>query len=277
MTPFSLVTANLEHGCRNCDSGTLKGVLLKQSHPDVIFIQESAPERLHLGPSYQLLDYSNLEHTTSNLDLIEPMDIYVNLDSSWKVVQLFQIDSLPQKSPRQSKIVVLQHQHTHLKITLANVHLVGGRYDENDQLGGFLNTDMTTIQDLKTELLERLLHDYQVDLIAGDFNSDLNCYLHQGQLDPHQLSYFQRVSPGKSLQTYQYWNVAPYDYLYSQGYRHAHSPAKYTSIFKTHPDALWYSPLTVINPVCQIIDLLTPNLSDHHGLQIKLTLKSKSE
>mgnify|MGYP006227630829 FL=1 len=91
------------------------------------------------------------------------MDIYVNLDSSWKVVQLFQIDSLPQKSPRQSKIVVLQNQHTHLKITLANVHLVGGRFDENNQLSGFLNTDMPTIQDLKTELLERLLHDYHVD------------------------------------------------------------------------------------------------------------------
>jgi len=274
MTHFRLVTSNLEHGQRNSHLGSQRGQLLTQSHPDVILIQESTPEKLDLGPSYQLLDYSPIDLTTSKMDLIERMDIYVHLDSSWKVVQQFQIDSLPQKSPRQSKIVVLQNHLTQKKITIANVHLVGGRYDENDQLGGFLNSDLKTIRQLKIEFLEGLVNQYQVDIIAGDFNSDLNCYLNQGKICPSQLSYFQKASPGKSLQVYQEWNLAPYNYLHSQGYQLAQTlpQAKYTSIYQTHPDAIWFRPSSGRQVDYDLIDLLTPNLSDHNGLRISLQI-----
>lgn len=274
MSQFNLVTLNLEHGCRNCDCGTLKGILLTQSHPDVIFIQESAPQRLHLGSGYHLLDYSTFNQSTSNIDLIEPMDIYVKEDSSWKVIQQFQIDNLPQKSPRQSKIVVLQHEKKKIKITLANIHLIGGRYDENDQLGGFLKSDVSTIHQLKSELLQELVQKYQVDIIAGDFNSDLNCYLSQGQVCSKQLSYFKQVSPGKSFQVYQQWNLAPFNYLHSQGYQLADcvypdTKLVSTSIFGNRPDAIWFKPSKIQSHKHDLIDFLTPNLSDHQGLSWK--------
>lgn len=268
MTLFKLVTANLEHGRRNCDSGTLKGILLKESQPDIIFIQESTPERLSLGDSYQLLDFPD-QNTPS--DSSERMDIYYCQNSSWNVTSQTLINSYPQASPRPSLLVTLEHPSTTSFITLANVHLCGGRYDENDQLGGLLRGDLTSIQQLKTELLQDLVENYHVDIIAGDFNSDLNCFLTQGQLCSRQLSFFEKVSPGKSLQVYQQWNLAPFNYLYSQGYQLAYTGSSNgdlmsTSIFGNHPDAIWFKPEKIQYGKQGMIDFLSPNLSDHQGL-----------
>ncbi len=103
---FTLVTLNMEYGNRNPDAGVHRGNLLRQSNPDVIFIQESSPRRVTLGPDYEHLDFSGTGATTK-MDLSERMDVYVHRQSPWAVHRQFQIDTRPQKSPRQSKIVVV--------------------------------------------------------------------------------------------------------------------------------------------------------------------------
>lgn len=276
MTKFTLVTLNMEHGNKNPYEGRSRGNLLCQSNPDVIFIQESCPSRIIMDKHYQLLNFSNINNSYK-MDQSERMDIYINSESSWKLHHQFQIDNLPQKSPRQSKIIILKNNLTQRQIILANVHLVGGRYDENDNLGGMLKLELSELRNVKNEILKKLVSQYQVDLIAGDFNSDLNCYLQEGVLSSSQLSFFQNVSPGKSLQTYQEWNLSPYNYLYSQDYQLSTNVSKdsvpvYTSIYKNHPDSIWFKKSLGKILSYNILDFLTPNLSDHNGLQITLEI-----
>ena len=59
---------------------------------------------------------------------------------------------------------------------LANIHLCGGRYDENDFIGGMLVGSINDIHNRKLEILRELVDKYNIDIIAGDFNSDINCY-----------------------------------------------------------------------------------------------------
>ena len=276
MTLFTLATLNMEYGKRYRYPSIGPGSLLSQSEPDIIFIQESCPSKMTLSSNYQLLDFSNL-NSSYNMDLSERMDIYINNQSPWKLHHQFQIDTLPRKSPRQSKIVVLVHNSTQKRLVVANVHLVGGRYDEDDRQGGVLKSNLSTLRRLKIEILEHLVAKYQVDLIAGDFNSDLNCYLNKGIVASSQLSFFHKVSPGKSPNIYREWNLAPYNYLQSQGYQLAQRPIKnsepvYTSIFKNHPDSIWFNPSRGHQKTYNILDFLSSNLSDHNGLQISLEI-----
>lgn len=53
---------------------------------------------------------------------------------------------------------------------------------------------------------------YNIDIIAGDFNSDLICYL-QDELLQHHLEYFKKISPKTPIKNFEEWNNAPYTFL----------------------------------------------------------------
>ena len=268
----TVVTLNMEYGRTKKRCGVQRGDLLSRSNPDVVLLQESNPSRLQLPSHYELLQFPE-----KKMDTCERMDIYVNRRSPWDVHERFQLDTLPSVSPRQSKLVTLKHRHTGKRIRVANVHLVGGRYDENDSLGGMLKSNVRTLRRLKNELLTELVQRYHVDIIAGDFNSDLNCFLNGGVVCPSQMAFFRRVAPGKKTHIYQEWNTAPFTYLASQGYRFAADQATldcrvFTSIFKNHPDAIWFKSTVGTLVAYETMDFLTDQWSDHNGLGVTLRL-----
>lgn len=119
------------------------------------------------------------------------------------------------------------------------------------------------IRKRKNEVLEKLINNFSVDIIAGDFNSDLICYMND-ELLPQQLCYFKTVSPKTSVEVFKEWNISPYKYLKSKNFNLAidKSDVKYTSIYNSHPDSIWFKNNSLID--YKYIDLITNDLSGHN-------------
>ena len=156
-------------------------------------------------------------------------------------------------------------------IKLANVHLCGGRFDENIKIGGMLSGNIKDVKLRKNEMLYTLVNKYDIDIIAGDFNSDLICYLNN-ELQEQHISYFKKISPNTPIKNFKEWNVTPYNYLKSNDYKLAINKDNIlkTSIFNTHPDSIWFKKGKLEK--FKYINLIKDNLSDHNGIYCKIIL-----
>ena len=106
MTLLTLVSANLEYGNRNRDLKKERGTLLTSTHPDILCIQESLPERTTFPPNYKLIGFNKIPQNTC-LSVSERIDIYLSEDSPWKSQQTTLLAHGPKKSLRPTKIITL--------------------------------------------------------------------------------------------------------------------------------------------------------------------------
>jgi endonuclease/exonuclease/phosphatase family metal-dependent hydrolase len=267
MNTISLITINIEYGKRNPKYIKEKSDLIMKYEPDIVLIQESNLKSINIDEKYDLIQFSCKK-------IKEKMDIFVKKNSPWKLNSLNHIFSELGHVKRICKIISVKNKETNKQLNIANIHLVGGRFEENDKIGKMLIGNIKTIRNRKNEILEKLIHLNNIDIIAGDFNSDLNCYLNDGNLQEQHLKFMMKVSPKKDLEIYKEWNNAPYKFLKNNNYilsKNNDSNTINTSLFNTHPDSIWYKHHLDIQDY-KIIDFLTDNLSDHNGIYVKLKL-----
>ena len=105
---------------------------------------------------------------------------------------------------------------TYNDITIANLHLAGGRYD--DQM---LAREYEKILKYKLQLLI-LVIDEQPDIICGDFNSvySSNIVTQQKYLDS-QYEYFEQHCGYTNKENIKKWNEAPFELLLERGYKYS--------------------------------------------------------
>ena len=267
MDTISLTTINIENGNRNPKLIKERSNLIMKYDPDIILIQESNLDSIDLNEKYNLIQY---DHKKIN----EKMDIFLKKDSNWILDSVNHIISELGYVKRICKIISIKNTKTNKLLNVANVHLIGGRFEENDRIGKMLIGNIKTVRDRKNEILKKIVNQYNVNIIAGDFNSDLNCYLNDGNLQEEHLKFMKKVSPKKDLEIYKEWNNAPYKYLENNDYllsKNNEEKKINTSLFNTHPDSVWYKKHLNIKDY-KIINFLEDNLSDHNGIYVKLSL-----
>jgi len=185
----------MEYCNRNKPLIKRKSDLISKQKPDIIFIQESNISGIKLD-NYLYIKFPHLAKT-------ELMDIYLRKDCNWLKDSIQEITTSLCFTPRSCKIITLKHKTTNQKIKIANIHLCGGRYDENDKIGGMLKGSLKDVRKRKNEIIEILVKTHNVDIVAGDFNSDLICYLNNGTLQNGHLSFFKKIAPKKTYKIYQ--------------------------------------------------------------------------
>ena len=267
MDIISLTTINIENGNRNPKLIKERSNLIMKYDPDIILIQESNLGSINLDEKYNLVKY---EHKKIN----EVMDIFLKKDSNWMLDSVNHIISELGYVKRICKIISIKNKETNKLLNIANVHLIGGRFEENDKIGKMLIGNIKTIRDRKNEILKKIVDQYDVSIIAGDFNSDLNCYLNGGNLQEQHLKFMKKVSPKKDIEIYKEWNNAPYKYLKNNSYKLSKNKDTMkvnTSLYNTHPDSVWYKKHLNIKDY-KIINFLVDNMSDHNGIYVKLSV-----
>jgi len=270
MPPISLVTVDMESGNKNRGRVSQTSELLTRDEPDLVLVQESNCVALDLQDKYQCIEFQ--AKPSGRVDIV---DIYLRHGCQWVQESVNEIVSKLSFTKRSGKMITLQHKTTDQTIRIANVHVCGGRHDENDKIGGMLLGNLKNIRERKTETVREMVDTYKADIIAGDFNSDLVCYLNHGTVQPKHLAYLRRISPQKPTRVYQEWNLAPFRYLSNHGYYLAFDRSivnKDTSFYETHPDAIWYRNGCGNQTEYHQIDLLTDGLSDHNGLYAKFQI-----
>ena len=265
MECISLVSVNIEYGKRNGKLIKERSEIIMKKDPDLILIQESNLKSINFKEKYDLIEYS-----IRNIN--EMMDIFLKKNSKWRLESIFDFISELGYVKRICKIIELRSRETNKKLKIGNVHLIGGRFEENDKIGKMLIGNVKTIRERKNEVIEKLIKDHDIDIVGGDFNSDLNCYL-EGKVQEEHLKFMKKVSPKKDIKIYEEWNISPYNYLKDSDYELSKGNIiKNTSLYRTHPDSVWYKK-SLIHKDFEYIDLMSDNLSDHNGIYVKYELK----
>ena len=202
MSLISIVTINIEFGKRNRNKIKETSYIIAKNNPDIIFIQEYNKHSIDLNNNYEYIKY------LFNNDIA----IFLNKKSDWKQHSIYIFDTIYSYTKRTCKVIYLKNIKTNKIIKLANVHLCGGRFDENDNIGGMLLGSIKDIRKRKNEILDTLINEYNIDIIAGDFNSDLIAYM-KNELSEHHLKYFNKISPNTKYKILLEWNIAPYKFL----------------------------------------------------------------
>jgi hypothetical protein len=254
MSELSIVTVNIEYGNRNYNKIKERTDLITKNNPDFIFIQECEIECIKLN------NYTIVQFPHNKVELVE---IFIKNDSLWEIYFTEQFNSTYSYTTRACRIIYVKHKYTNKIMKLANIHLCGGRYDENDYIGGMLVGSINDIHNRKLEILRELVDKYNIDIIAGDFNSDINCYKYN-KVATEQLKFFKNISPKTKYKIFEEWNKCPYIYLKNNNYTLSSKTKGYTSIYKTHPDSIWYKNCN--EKQMSYIDLITKYLSDHNGI-----------
>ena len=263
---ISLASVNMEYGNRNSKLIKERSEVIMHKDPDLILIQESNLECINFENKYKLVEYHDRK-------IKEKMDIFLKRESNWELNSIFDFVSELGYVKRICKIIEVRSKKTGKKIRIANIHLIGGRFEENDKIGKMLIGNIKTIRERKNEVVDRLVKEYNIDIIGGDFNSDLNCYLNNGMILEQHLNFMKKISPKKDLEIYQEWNVAPYNYLKRNNYILSIGDViENTSLFENHPDSIWFKD-KFYQKKYEYIDLLSNNLSDHNGIFVELKLK----
>ncbi|CAF0731578.1 unnamed protein product [Rotaria sordida] len=235
--------------------------LIFNHQPDVVCLQENiqyydwtmakfAP--LNLSSYYMLAaeceadkhPYSHLSNT-----------IYVHQKHS-KYVQTLHSINLMIFNETQRCAAVIQLYNT----KISNVHLCGGRYD--DQKYEYL-------QEHKHLQLERLIKTYNPDIIMGDFNGEDSDEAAMKQLD--QYSFYKMLNEtNKALFVHYYMSGARYlrdQTTYVPAYKE--SSIGVTSAFGGTPDWIYVKNLTRLTGKIYNYDTITTNLSDHNAVIVE--------
>lgn len=269
---FSIVTANLFLQ----NTKELVNKIIKDN-PTIICTQETnnSFNKLMKKNKYDLV-------TTNNNTGTERIDIYIKNGSGITIIKSNIISTEKCHTDRADLIIDVLYNNTIIKIGI--VHLCGGRFDEahfttilKENKIKDISTKIDKIKEIKEEQINKMIAE-NVDIILGDFNSDIEHYL--GTLNYKQQKYFKDIEFDDNM--IEVWNKKPFELLeeYSSVCGDIDNCKKFyntnhTSKFETSPDAIYYNnkKLTVNNH--KIIDLLTNELSDHNGIYAEFRLEKK--
>ena len=221
-----------------------------------------------------------LKHTNGNTRT-ERIDFYLKNDSDITALPTFiPLSSTICNTPRTDIIITIQY--TNIKIGI--VHLCGGRTDENVFAGILasltdINEKKKKIKQIKEEQIQKMIHQ-DVDIILGDFNSDIEHYL--GNSNQKNMEYLEKKLLDHDI--IDFYNKVPFDLLEKSGYNLLCGDKQnslifyipHTSVYGTSPDAIYYKSTKLIVNDFKIIDLLTGELSDHNGIYADFSLITSS-
>ena len=231
--------------------------MIIEQKPDFIFLQE-APEISHqsikaASDKYEVISVNQPKEKT----IYERMMTLRRRSSAW--TQIGKTDTYRSSNCDTDRIITLENfMHVSgVNIKIANVHLCGGRFDEEYHC----NQSIQSIQDAKLDMLKDVIG--VADIILGDFNSD---FLVEGGTNlPNgngRLDFLKNL--GCDENKARMWHNLPYQKLQSSGYRRVEF-GEHTSAFGTMPDGIWFSNRFSVRRN-QVFDALTQNASDHNGL-----------
>ena len=233
---------------------------LSMSYPDIVVVQEAPASGMSIA------DYDVYYNDGPSDD--NRMMIMVRKTSKWQVRSNEVYESVHCNTNRYTLLTTVEIKvpgHSHRSYIIANVHLCGGRFDEPE-------LSISTVDKLKTvkeEVLHQLI-DKGVDIILGDFNSDIKHHTTK-TVNSEQESYL--IDLGWTPDKIAAWNHVPFELLENNDYSLVPVTATVaTSYYGTHPDAIWYKKQLVLVDT-DIIDLGAINTvgpghggSDHNGL-----------
>ena len=227
--------------------------------PDLIFLQEAPTTIEHVFGNADGYEEVSLRHPVVDTGY-ERMMTLRRRDSGWNHQSTYVVRTNSCDTQRVATVQVFKHT-SGKTVTIANVHLCGGRFDE----GFHCLSTMDQMKDAKVEVMSDILS-RSPDIVLGDFNSD---YLAYQTKSPDRLAFLQGV--GCSAEKAQQWHDAPYELLVSKGFSRVplNDP---TSRFGTLPDGIWFSNGRVQMEASSVLDALSTGASDHNGLMSTLRI-----
>jgi hypothetical protein len=268
---IKVATVNLFNNEGTNMISTLKTQLSKYK-PDIVVFQEASKHKIEL-PDYSVIQWGGPR-------IYEFMGAVLLNNSDWKNVSEVQKFSTEKcKTNRQVFKITLQHKKDPTKtIKIANIHLCGGRFDEgtHQKCNNPPNSLDCQIEltNIKNESIAAVVS-ADVDIILGDFNSDVNNYINGTPLEV-QRKYLEKKN--WTLKQINTWNTAPFEYLTKAGFKLV-QPEDQTSWFGGTPDVIWYNPLKYKYIFNNIIDMgattaisQKSGASDHNGVMAQFSL-----
>ena len=243
---------------------------------DVIMIQENVPElslnNFKLSGEYK--DWCRVavpQHSEWTL---------VNAEHTTYAKKLFQdiSPSDPHSTGYVCTRVTLQlRRRPHITINALNVHLCGGRFDDERVFKHIYHDCITNLQNFvrwRTKLFNDQMNTCDVDIIAGDFNGDMGYYATRQQATTlstyckdHKFDIFYINA----------WNLIPFLWLQANGFT-SQAADQHTSYYENTPDAVWCSRRCHWMHQKVILqhkeENIVTNMSDHNALSAALNIES---
>ena len=244
-TKVKIMTLNVFGGHGTIGGNELQKRIRRQS-PDILFLQEPFK-------SFKLDGY---KHVCSSP--LETVSTFVRRSCRWSFERTDVIKTSKCSTERDATVHTITNGDTSIKI--ANVHLCGGRFDEDDHV----TDNIGDLKQTKEEVIKKLIKK-DVSIVAGDFNSDMSHYIKK-RCSSKQKKFL--TSKGWSLKQISTWNKAPFNLLKKNAYEYAPCSTK-TSVYGGIPDAVWYNPRTVElynSVVVEMIDTEREYVTDHNGI-----------
>ena len=266
---LTVATVNAWEGGKKGELFTqyLQNISQKQK-PDFIFLQE-APiqnnESIKALKDYEVASFHD-KHNSTQLHY-EIMMTLRRKDSPWTLKNSHPILTSKCGTGRVATINTVEHQDSKKKITIANAHLCGGRFDE------MMHCKASNIDELiraKNDMLVDIVKQ-KVDVVLGDFNSDYLSYLNPD--DVSKLQFLMSKQNNCSKQQAQKWHSAPFELLKTNNYTHVDIGDVQTSTYGPQTDNLWYKGNKLKQESFEILDALKSNASDHQGISVKFQIK----
>jgi hypothetical protein len=219
--------------------------------PDVICMQE-APKPSKFSSRLSLLKHYDIVCSDRD-NKSERMVILRRKKSPWQHAGCSGHETNLCKTKRISQLATFTRDK--LTVTIANMHLCGGRYDDKNHKKDSVE-NMATI---KGEAVLAMVPD--ASIIVGDFNSLPNPF---GVMNKSYLTYIRKI--GWSDQQILAWNETPYDILKQSGFVRV-KYNKPTSFFGGMPDSMWCKQYLKPDRINEIdMGMLTKKSSDHNGI-----------
>ena len=258
-TTLKVITLNVWDGFEHIKKDKVMEYmkLIYLEKPDFIFVQE-APQRTY---KLETNDYAMVSFAKPNTD-----SDYENLmtlrrnSSDWKIDDPQIIQSKTCNTSRVSTVQMVTHV-SGVQVQISNVHLCGGRFDEEVHSK---TKNIKQLQTVKVDMLTNIIDKQSKtipSIILGDFNSDILAFQDKNNND--KLSFLMKNKYSK--EGAQMWHDAPFTLLSSTGYDRV-GINKATSKFKTLPDAIWYRGLKIKRKKMLEAQNDGFKYSDHHGI-----------
>ena len=146
-------------------------------------------------------------------------------------------------------------------ITIANVHLTGGRYDDEKY---------EKYEKAKMIQLDKLVNKYKADVIVGDFNSDSTEDEVKKSLKNYKL--YKNLNK-KQKDQYINYSLSGHNYLLTKNYTKAYTEknVRPTSVYGGVPDWFYYK--NQILNVLNVKKIEALDVTDHNGILVKINIK----
>ena len=223
--------------------------------PDLVVFQEA-------GTKFDIKGYDNIQWSGGETKY-ENMAAALRHNTEWTSVQIKTFRTNLCNTLRDVVQIILKNkQNPAIQIKIGNVHLCGGRYDEE------VSQYKTNYNLIKTkEEGINLLH--ECDIVLGDFNSDIHYFLNKNPNKQQEIFLKDKLWTDEQIEI---WNTTPYKLLERKKLKLV-PPEEKTSFFGGTTDVIWYKNNKLLLANNGIINMGIQNAkrqedgaSDHNGV-----------